>query len=437
MSNRSTISHPPSPRRLSPPPRPRRRRAVTLVDVLVAIAIAVLLAATLAPILPRVRTDGGQVTSMNNLATLAGAHALYAADWEDRQVTWVIDEVGLLPQGNVCSNYLSTIGCPPQFVLGWDDNSVPTAWGYWLGCAGFPGNCGNWVVYEPCNFAPGNTYGSFRLPNSWAFHHYVNGRFYDETFYSPNDKVTYNGAFKYFDEPAGFTQIPPDGSGGIPSIWNSTYCLSPAAMWSPNVLSKNPFTGKYYTPPIDINDGYQSPTVSQCAYPELKTRMIEHNWTFDAPAPTNPAFTGNYTPYFFNQGSAATPIAMFYDGRIEILPTAQAVEDDLTVLLGGGPGLWSRDTPLGADGYYGAQAYDGTIVSHHILTIEGILGRDLLEALPPDGELAGGLAGGDHAPRGRSTAAAKLTATQRDRRRLKTIDPPGSDLDSPTSVTLQ
>ena len=44
-------------------------------------------------------------------------------------------------------------------------------------------------------------------------------------------------------------------------------------------------------------------------------------------------------------------------------------------------GLWSRDTQWGTDGYYGNFAYD-TIVdtAYHVLTTDGILGRDVIGA---------------------------------------------------------
>ena len=44
-----------------------------------------------------------------------------------------------------------------------------------------------------------------------------------------------------------------------------------------------------------------------------------------------------------------------------------------------GDGLWSRDTPLGNNGYLGDYAYDDRVsTSHTILTTDGILGRDLI-----------------------------------------------------------
>ena len=41
-------------------------------------------------------------------------------------------------------------------------------------------------------------------------------------------------------------------------------------------------------------------------------------------------------------------------------------------------GLWSRDTPLGADGYFIDLGFDDSPLSHHVLTTDGILGRDTL-----------------------------------------------------------
>ena len=55
--------------------------------------------------------------------------------------------------------------------------------------------------------------------------------------------------------------------------------------------------------------------------------------------------------------------AMRADGR----HTAQA-----------GFGLWSRDTTFGEDGYYIDTAYDQAATSFHILTTDGIRGRDIL-----------------------------------------------------------
>ena len=43
-----------------------------------------------------------------------------------------------------------------------------------------------------------------------------------------------------------------------------------------------------------------------------------------------------------------------------------------------GYGLWSRDTPLGTDGYFIDLGYDFAESSFHTLTTDGARGRDIL-----------------------------------------------------------
>ncbi len=41
--------------------------------------------------------------------------------------------------------------------------------------------------------------------------------------------------------------------------------------------------------------------------------------------------------------------------------------------------LWSRDTPFGHDGYFIGSAFDFAETSYHILTVDGIRGRDTVK----------------------------------------------------------
>ncbi len=41
-----------------------------------------------------------------------------------------------------------------------------------------------------------------------------------------------------------------------------------------------------------------------------------------------------------------------------------------------GVGLWSRDTPFEADGFFIPESYDFVETSYHILTVDGCRGRD-------------------------------------------------------------
>lgn len=360
------------------------RRAFSLAELLITIAIAVILIAALLPTLRQTRSSSGQLTSMANLQSLSLAHAMYGWDWNDRQVTWVPDDAGIfaLGEANWAPSYVAEAGCPSQLFLGWDSGALPTMWAYFLGCGGFPGATNNGPFYVPMNIGAAQTRGSFRFPNALAFAPYVDGRYYSESFFAPNDEITWEFASMMFDFEAGFTLLP---TGSPLQFVNSSYALSPAAMWNPKVFSPAMAGAPWYTAPSTLIDAYQSPSVSQCVYPDLKTRMIEHNWNLGAPAPTNPAFDDGLTPYYFNHGLDAAPLTLFFDGHVAELSTAQAVADDAMVLseTRGEVGLWTRDTPFGELGYFGAQSFDGTLASHHILTAGGILGRDVLGTAAP------------------------------------------------------
>ena len=43
-----------------------------------------------------------------------------------------------------------------------------------------------------------------------------------------------------------------------------------------------------------------------------------------------------------------------------------------------GYGLWSRDTAFGENGYFIDDGYDFAATSFHILTIDGVRGRDTI-----------------------------------------------------------
>jgi hypothetical protein len=233
------------------------------------------------------------------------------------------------------------------------------------------------VLTRPINLEPDAAYGVFRLPQMKGLHDYVNGRFHDPVFYSPLDTKAYLAALPAFYEDCEFVQT----AGTIPS----SYALSPAAMYHPDVL-RAPSEGGFQHPDT-FDDGYRSPAVTQAEYAKQKTWMIEHNWLRSPPAACNPdyddpfgGFSGECDPYLFNHGANAAPLTLFFDGSVRRLLTGAVVADDARMLkkTGGVDGLWSRDTPFGESGYFGDVSFDGTIVSHHILTTGGIRGRDTL-----------------------------------------------------------
>ncbi|MSR40899.1 MAG: prepilin-type N-terminal cleavage/methylation domain-containing protein [Phycisphaerales bacterium] len=354
-------------------------RGFTIVELLVVVSIIALLIALLLPAIQKGRDKALIMQSVSNLKNLATACETYAGDWADRQFTPCPDDYGLV--GGNCGTYQGSVACPPQQLLGWDVSGA--MWGYFTGnqgkCAafGYPGNCGNFVVLTPMQFNPVDPYGAYRCPNTKAFHDYVNRRFYDPTFYAPKDVVPLANIEKYFQSAAEFTY-------DQTNYEDSSYCFSSAAMYDPRVFGSGLSTAITMGAPDYVNPNmpilpasYRSPSIARCKYPTLKTRMIEHNWLQNTPdSLINPGFTGGVTPWFFNHGYNSAPACMFFDGHIELVQCQRATQAEQRAGK-----LWSRLTPFGSNGYYGAQSYDFLVdTSFHILTRFGIEGRDVLGA---------------------------------------------------------
>ena len=246
----------------------------------------------------------------------------------------------------------------------------------------------------PVNFntAFTNGFGSFRLPNVQQFNQYVNSKFYDKVFYAPKDNIVVssvegaNANWNCFDDPQEYCDRPAvAGYGEIPA-WSS-YCLSPAGMFNPNIFARPTTPGASgYVNPWSRGGGFRSPAASQCRFPDLKTRMLEHHWLQARRAECNGNFAGGSsyacTPYFFNHSWESSPMTLFYDGHVGSVGCRKAERADARIReqSNGAYGLWSRDTPWGNDGYFLGDGYAGgqSDTSFHILTTEGILGRDIL-----------------------------------------------------------
>ena len=78
-------------------------------------------------------------------------------------------------------------------------------------------------------------------------------------------------------------------------------------------------------------------------------------------------------------------MTLFYDGHIRLLPNTEVLFADFQVLAQSGQvdGLWHRGTSFGAGGYFIDSGFDGVPLSHHVLTTDGILGRDTLGESSP------------------------------------------------------
>jgi hypothetical protein len=106
--------------------------------------------------------------------------------------------------------------------------------------------------------------------------------------------------------------------------------------------------------------------------------MLEHQWLQSTKVPCNASFFG-CQPYFFNHSFQSTPVTLFYDGSVRLMGVMEAMSSDRRAIVQtGGAGLWTRDTPFGTDGYFIDTAYDFAASSYHILTTNGIRGRDTI-----------------------------------------------------------
>jgi hypothetical protein len=357
----------------------------SITELLVVIASITLLAAMTLPVIAGARGLARTDVSLSNLVTLGAAHAVYAADHDGRQLTQTPDDISSYGSDahTAAQGYASAHNgeYPPALILGWgaiDQN--PAHYALLAYRQNFSGNRG---LPQPIVFEGQSNwiyFGSFRLFNTRALHNYMSGRFYDPVLYPPSDAVVYEIVEPALASPDEYYDSPPlPGVGDIP-YWSS-YCMSPAAMFHPDVM-RHPLDGGWQSPWL-LDHGFQSPGLYQATYPDLKTQFIEHHWIQNAlPDPCNPAFSGGVygpcEPYYFNMAVASEPATLFYDMSARLLPNTEVIAADDLLIQQTGYGLWSRDTPLGNDGYLGQFGYDLFDLSHHILTTDGIHGRDTL-----------------------------------------------------------
>ncbi len=356
------------------PRRALRVRALTIVEVVAATAATSVLVAAISATASNLRGASNEAISMANLMQLGMGQALYA--WDHGDLQWCGHQSDFGVGGANCANYVNTIGCPDQHILGWGYSG--DLWGYWLGggmCPpNYPGNCGNWILYWPNEWGTTNgVSGSWRLTQVRSMHNYINGRYFDPVYYAPNDRITYQRAARYFDAPAEFVSAGAGIANG-----SSSYGMSPAAMWNPQVM-RAPAQGGFRSPST-FADSFARQSLFGALHPELKSLLFEVNWNQGGKLPSPYGIEATQGVYRYNQGAAATPITLFYDGHVWFLPNQTAIDDDAALRARGLDGLWSRDTPLGNMGYYGNMSVDGSITSHSVLTTDGLHGRDVLSA---------------------------------------------------------
>ena len=198
------------------------RHAFTIIELLVVVSIIALLIGILLPAIGKARDQARLTVSQTNLRQLGQAHATYAAEWNNRQFTLVNDNLARYGNsiGAAVNAYQSQVGEHPGILLGWAEGGL---WGYWMS------HGGNHPLLLPIDFWTYEGFGWFRIPNAKQFSQYVSGRYYDPVFYAPKDRVVQAILEPCLDSAGEFNTC----IGTSDTVWSS-YCLSPAALYSPD-----------------------------------------------------------------------------------------------------------------------------------------------------------------------------------------------------------
>lgn len=354
------------------------RPGVARLDLVVVLMVVLMGVAILIAMMGAGRSRARELASLSNLKTLAVAHSAYAAQWGDRQFTHMPD--GMSAAGGNYQTFVNTFGCPPSVILGfgsgWPGMIPPGLWGYWLPCGeAAVGGPGNFQVMWPLVMSGAAAgVGMFQLQNVVGFNEFVNGRFMDPVFYAPADLNRMATVGYGLADPNPFTFITAAGA-----RWQSSYIASPAAMYHPGVFGGD--ADSSFKSPLAFSSASISPTVSQCAHPDLKSRMTEEYWLQSPPQERRASSTSDAP--LFNHGASSVPMTLFFDGHVAPMPIRKVLLDNETVVKGGGTALW-MDTEItignwaSIGGFYSNIAVDDTRTSAHVFTRGGILGRDVI-----------------------------------------------------------
>jgi type II secretory pathway pseudopilin PulG len=341
----------------------RARRGFTMLEAgAVAGALAIVAVATV-PVFRKVGCSAMRAQSATQLATLSAAHAAYAADHDGRQFTLCPDDLGAF--GGNFTQWEAVNGCAPRAIFGTTQSGQTYSAG--TSCAG-GGDGSPYLVPMTFSLTGPHDIGSHRITNVRQFNTYVGGRFYDQTFYAPDDpginrrvQRNINAGLDYEPDAQNFT----------------SYDYSPAAMYDPQVfgLGTNPNSPIFRNPnTLAGGVGYRSPSNAMCVHPALKTRLLEHS-AYDNSPGANPAYAGGTTPYQWNHSLRSRSLALFFDGSVRLFGTSEAMKAEARA---GGAKLWLRNAPL-SNGYGESQSHDFFVdTSAHWLTAMGIAGRDTL-----------------------------------------------------------
>ncbi len=215
-----------------------QRNGFTIIELLVVISIIALLISVLLPAIGNARDTARINVSKNNLRQVGVALFTYAADWSDRQHTYVRDSLGLYG-GSVAAYSNAIYGTAdgadvhPPMIVGWAwvDGEYTGPWGVQVGQ-------GNVAGFQPLNFPETPGGGGTVTGHGWfrhgiqrkPLHDYLNGRFHDPIYYAPKDRMILERVEHCFEMPGEF--IIAESAGGLDpenSCWlwvnYTTYCM--------------------------------------------------------------------------------------------------------------------------------------------------------------------------------------------------------------------
>jgi hypothetical protein len=336
--------------------------------------LVLVLLAALVPMLAAGGHRSGTMVSANNLRRLGAAAVAYETDWNGQQWSMLPSDVGT----QTCAAYTAT-HCVASPTLGVARDGLTWAW--WIS-SGVPdcnrsssASCDNWGMTSPIRLPdlPGDSVdlrSSFsRYPNLRGPREYVAARFYDPVFYSPNDPGIARVASKLQNTQFEFDHQPGE------EIVTPTYCFSPPTLMNPKVFGR-----QFFRKPRTWDKWADPLPVSAATYPSLKTRIMEHDWCSEGQEYADHSYLAPQTRVC-TLAANSRPGALYFDGRVSFTAMQSFHDDDQAVRQHDFVGLWHRGSPFGSGGYlpYTMPGMNSATASPHFLTVEGILGRDLVE----------------------------------------------------------
>ncbi|MEE2718505.1 MAG: type II secretion system protein [Planctomycetota bacterium] len=406
-----------------------RKRAFTLVELLVVISIIALLVGILLPAISRARDNAQIGQSKSNIRNVHTAHNMYSNDNNNDLWTGTPSNLASGPDGSWSGNTVgNAINLWRQRYWGGDSGGAWTVLPGVLACE--TGTGGHWFAFDfPCHIVPycfpqGLTtslwdfprVGTFRFTNTRQIAEYMEDKCYHKAFWAPKDRVITRELAQCWDEDGTMcetTAVVGNAPLDIPFLLQpSSYALSPPNMVNCHVYQippdgENP--QDYFTDPMSIPAGFIPPAQGSSKYSSQKTFLREihwlqnlttgecgANWGDSSAAYHVAAGDGNDTtwsydgcyPHYFNASWRSSPVASMCDGSVTQVSAETAEKHDYVVAGQRGNtsdtsqynGLWHRGVPGdNENGFFIECRSDWAQWSGHTHTAGGYCeGRDLL-----------------------------------------------------------